>query len=88
MYVVYRAVGILVDILEFLILIRVLFSWFRVGSYNSLFRIVYELTEPILSLARNLIYKIGINTGMLDFSPIVAILILRIIMMVVRAITF
>mgnify|MGYP000468508083 CR=1 FL=1 len=88
MLVIYRALEILIEILEVLILIRIIFSWFRVGFYNPLFRAVYELTEPILSLARNIIYKLGINTGMFDFSPIVAILILRIILSIVRAITF
>ncbi len=88
MLVVYRAISMLVEILELLILVRIIFSWFRVSPYNPIARIVYDLTEPLLSLARNLIYKIGINTGIFDFSPIVAILMLRIILSITRAIIY
>lgn len=88
MLVVYRAISMLVEILELLILVRIIFSWFGVSPYNPIARIVYDLTEPLLSLARNLIYKIGINTGIFDFSPIVAILMLRIILSITRAIIY
>ncbi len=88
MPVIYRAISILVEILELLILVRIILSWFRISPYNPISKVVYELTEPLLSVARNLIYKIGINTGMFDFSPIVAIMILRIILLIVREIIF
>ncbi|MBZ2173945.1 YggT family protein [Schnuerera sp. xch1] len=84
----YRAVGILFNIIEVLILVRIIFSWLRIGPYNPIGRIVYELTEPVLAPAKGLIDKIGINTGMFDFSPIVAILILRAILAVLRTIIF
>lgn len=83
---IYRAIGILFEIIELLILVRIIMSWFRINSYNTFGRIIYELTEPILSLARELINKIGINTGILDFSPIVALLILRLILALIRTI--
>ncbi len=88
MQIVYTAIDTFIEILEFLIFIRIILSWFRIGPYNPISRVIYELTEPILSLARNLIYKTGINTGMFDFSPIIAILILRIIQLVVQRIIF
>lgn len=88
MHILYTAIDTFIEILEFLILVRIILSWFRVGTYNPIFRVIYELTEPILSLARNLIYKIGINTGMFDFSPIVAVLILRIIQIIISQIIF
>ncbi|NLX62041.1 MAG: YggT family protein [Tissierellia bacterium] len=77
MHNVYEAIRILFEIIELLILVRVIMSWLRVSFYSPIGRIVYELTEPILSIARGLIYKIGIDTGMFDFSPIVALLILN-----------
>ncbi|MCF6466448.1 YggT family protein [Clostridium sp. Cult2] len=88
MITLYRALNILFNIIELLILVRIIFSFLRIGPYNPIGRIVYELTEPILSPARELIYKLGIDTGMFDFSPIVAILILRLIIRVVGAILF
>lgn len=88
MLTLYRAISILFDIIELLIVIRIIFSFLRIGPYNPIGRIVYELTEPILSPARELIYRLGIDTGMFDFSPIVAVLILRLILRVIRAILF
>ncbi|HHV46168.1 MAG TPA: YggT family protein [Tissierellia bacterium] len=88
MLTIYRAISILFEIIELLILVRIIMSWFRIGYYNTFGRIVYEMTEPILSFARELINRLGINTGILDFSPIVALLILRLIMTLLRAIVF
>ncbi|NLW22599.1 MAG: YggT family protein [Tissierellia bacterium] len=82
--ILYRAITILFDIIELLIFVRIIFSFLRIDPYNSVGRFVYELTEPILSPARELIYKLGINTGMFDFSPIVAILMLNIISVILR----
>lgn len=88
MFNIYRAISILFEIIELLILVRIIMSWFRIGYNNSLGRIVYELTEPILSIARGLINRLGINTGVLDFSPIIALLILRLILTAIRAIIY
>ncbi len=44
-------------------------SWFR-GPSNGITRFVHEATEPILRIAR----KITPKTGMLDLSPIVAVI--------------
>ncbi|MCF6462717.1 YggT family protein [Clostridium sp. Cult1] len=84
MITLYRALSILFNIIEVLILVRIILSFLRIGPYNPIGRIVYELTEPILAPARELIYKIGIDTGMFDFSPIVAVLILRLILGIIR----
>ncbi len=84
MITLYRALSILFNIIEILILVRIILSFLRIGPYNPISRIIYELTEPILAPARELIYKIGIDTGMFDFSPIVAVLILRLILGIIR----
>lgn len=84
----YRAIDIFFYILEVLIFVRIIFSFLRISPYSPVGRIVYELTEPVLGPARELIYKLGINTGMFDFSPMVAILILRIISSIIKTILF
>ena len=84
----YRALEILVRFLEILILIRIIMSFINFNSNSSITRFVYELTEPVLSPARALIDKLGINTGMFDFSPIVAMLCLRGILNLVDYILF
>lgn len=74
-----RATNIFLNIIEFLIFIRILLSFLNLGVNNNLGRFVYEITEPILAPSRELIYRLGIDTGMLDLSPIISIFILRII---------
>ena len=68
----YQFVDILFNILIFAIVGRALLSWFNVGPSNPIGRILYEITEPILGPMRRVIPMIG----MLDISPIVAILLL------------
>lgn len=88
MLTLYRAINILFNIIETLIFIRIILSFLNIGPYNPIGRFIYELTEPVLGPARELIYKLGINTGMFDFSPLLAILILRIISSILRNILF
>ncbi len=68
----YKFVDLLFNILIFAIVGRALLSWFNVGPGNPIGRILYEVTEPILGPMRRVIPMIG----MLDISPIVAILLL------------
>ncbi len=68
----YRFVDLLFNVLIFAIVGRALLSWFNVGPSNPIGRILYEITEPILGPMRRVIPMIG----MLDISPIVAILLL------------
>ena len=80
----YESIRILLRSLETLILIRIIFSFLNIGRNNLLTNLVYELTEPVLGPARSLIEKIGIRTGMFDFSPVLAVLFLRIISEFIR----
>lgn len=73
------ALNSLKNLIEALLFIRLLLSYINYNFTSFIGNIIYELTEPILSLARNLIDKLGINFGMFDFSYIFAFLILRII---------
>ena len=58
-----------------LIFFRVILSWIRVDlEGNFFFRFIFELTEPMLAPFR----KIG-STGFLDFSPLIAIILLELI---------
>lgn len=86
MVTLYRAINYFFNIIEVLIFVRIIFSYLRIGPYSPIGRVVYELTEPVLFPARELINKLGINTGMFDFSPVLAILILRIISSTIKSI--
>lgn len=84
----YRSLIYLVNLIEILILVRIVMSFINFNGNNAFGRFIYELTEPILAPARALIAKLGINTGMIDFSPIVAMLLLRVILNLTRSIIF
>jgi len=59
------------NLLSVSVFIRILMSWFRISHHdNPLVRFIYQITEPILDFAR----RITPRTGMIDFSPLVAII--------------
>ena len=62
------------QIINMLIIIRVLLSWFNVSSYNQYIRLLYTITEPILAPFRNLLSSF--NMGF-DISPMIAIIVLN-----------
>ena len=60
------------------LLARVLSSWFNIGPNSPFFpimNIIYQVTEPILAPIRRVMPKLG----MLDFSPMVALILLSVI---------
>lgn len=83
MYVIKLALSIFVRIVNSLILVRVLLSFFPNLRYSKISDIIYQLTEPILAPCRALIDKLGFGMGMVDFSPILAYMILRFVQMLV-----
>ncbi len=67
------------------ILARVILSWLpmagvRVDMYHPLIRFLYQITDPILEPIRRFA-----TFGMMDFSPIVALILLEIIQQVLVA---
>ena len=82
MIVLYKAVDILFTLFELAILARVLLSWFRVNPYHPAVAFLYQITEPILRPLRNVIPPLG----MIDISPIVALILMDIIRQIIRAI--
>ena len=65
----------LLQIYSYLILGRVLLSWFIQDPYNKIFQFFQNMTEPVLSPLRRILPSMG---GW-DFSPIVAFLMIDII---------
>ena len=41
------------NILYFLLVIRIILSWFGVNPYNEIVQILYKITEPILAIFRD-----------------------------------
>lgn len=79
MVLLYKSITILLNLIEMLIIVRILFSFLNINKANVVTNFVYEMTEPVLGPARDLIQKLGIKTGMFDFSSLLAILFLRVI---------
>lgn len=79
MILLYKSITILLNLIETLIVIRILFSFLNITQANIITKFVYEMTEPVLGPAKDLMEKLGIKTGMFDFSPLLAILFLRVI---------
>ena len=78
-------VTILFRFLWLAVLARVILSWLpvagvRVDAYNPLIRFLYQVTDPILNPIRR--YA---TFGMMDFSPLVALILLEIIQQVLVA---
>lgn len=65
--------------LTILIFVRCIISWFPIGRDNFILRFVYNITEPILGPIRRLLDKSPIGGYMIDFSPIVAYILLQVI---------
>lgn len=76
MIVLKIALDKLIYIIETLIFIRAILSFIVRDMNNAVFSFIYNVTEPILSPFRELLSKLRIDTGMIDFSPLLAILFL------------
>ena len=81
MHTVATVVSVLIQVYEFLLLIRVLLSWVNVDPYRPVIDhpvvdILQRVTDPVLAPLRRLIPPIG---GAVDISPVVALIILEVL---------
>jgi len=63
-----------------LVLGRVLVSWLDTGRSSQLSAFLFAATEPILAPIRRLLPQ----TGMLDLSPMIVLLVLSVVLQAVR----
>ena len=73
------AVNVIFQVAALAILARVILSWLpmagvRIDPFHPLIRLLYQITDPILDPIRRFA-----TFGMMDFSPIVALILLEII---------
>ncbi|HET9104094.1 MAG TPA: YggT family protein, partial [Solirubrobacteraceae bacterium] len=64
--------NLVLTVLEFAIIGRALISWFDPTMSSSISRILVQITEPIIAPLRRVLP----TAGMMDFSPLVAILLI------------
>jgi len=79
MQAIYRALIILIRIIEIFIFIRVLFNLLGVSMGSPIVGFIYEMTEPIIGPCRKLLYKLGLGGRMFDFSPALALVLLNVL---------
>lgn len=60
------------NVLYFLLVVRIILSWFGVNPYNEIVQILFKITEPILAPFK----RLPLHIGMVDFSPIIAFIVL------------
>ena len=68
-------ITIFATVLTWAIIVRVLLSWFSIGGAQPVFRLLMEITEPVLAPIRRVLP----SAGMLDFSPLIALVLINVI---------
>ncbi len=83
MSAVYNAINLILKIFEAALLIRVIISWLPVSRNNRAVDLLYAITEPVLAPIRNMLSRSSIMNNsmfsMMDFSPIVAFLLIGVL---------
>ena len=81
---IYTLINNAFNLLQMLIMARVVLSWVPHNPYNQLIQLLYQVTEPILRPIRD---TLPVQSGGIDFSPIVVFFLLgfakKILLMVV-----
>ena len=71
---------IITDVLSLAIFLRALISFLPIQTPNNfLIALIYQVSEPVLSLIRPIIPR----TGMIDITPMVAIITLQVIQTII-----
>ncbi len=72
---IYSLINFIFEILNLILIIRIILSWVPHNRYHPIINFIYEITEPILKPFRNMINPIqGI-----DISPIIVFILLRLL---------
>ncbi len=73
---------LLFTVLSFAIIARALISWLPIDPYHPIVQFLYQITEPILVPLRRVVPPLG----MMDITPIVAIILLNVLQAIVHSI--
>lgn len=77
LYNLVRVIDWLINLIVVLIVVRALLSWFPMTEGGSIRSFLDTLTEPVVGPIRGLLNKIKFTRELpIDFSPIIAIMIL------------
>ncbi|MFC1900459.1 YggT family protein [Chloroflexota bacterium] len=76
---IHRFLELLFQALTFCICIRAIMSWIMPGQTNILTKVLHQITEPILAPLRKIIPQFGV----VDLSPMAAVIILQLIIFLI-----
>jgi len=72
-FLLFQVIDMVFNILQIIIIVRVILSWISHNPSNQFIRIIYQVSEPILKPIREILPITGMG---FDFSPIVAFFLL------------
>ena len=64
--------SMLFKVIYFLLVVRIIVSWFQVDSFSEPINMLFKITDPILIPFR----KLPLRVGAIDFSPVVAFIVI------------
>lgn len=80
---VFQILNFILQIFNLLLLARVLISWFpNIDRSNPIVQFLFDITEPVLKPIREMLPP----SGMMDFSPLVAFLIIQVLTVILRSV--
>lgn len=69
----------------FILLARIFMSWIPGLSENPIGQMIYQVTEPVLAPIRGVLQQfLPPSMGMMDFSPIVVIILMNVLQGILR----
>lgn len=74
------AIYLFSEVLSTALLLRALFSWFARDPYSTvgkIYSVLIRFTEPVVAPCRQLLSRF--NTGMIDFSVLLALLLIQVL---------
>jgi len=80
MNILLTAIDSLFTILKFAIIARALVSWLPIDRYHPAIQLLDSITEPILAPLRRVIPPVG----MMDITPIVALILMQVIQALIQ----
>ncbi len=75
-------VDLLVNLYVVILIARVFLPMLGISPYHPVMQVIHRLTEPILGPIRSILPR----AGMLDFSPMVAIILLTVLQAVLNSV--
>ncbi|MGI5874525.1 MAG: YggT family protein [Bacillota bacterium] len=77
-------IDIAFEVYIFILFARVIASWIRLSPYSKVYQFLFSMTEPLLGPIRRLMPK----TSMLDFSPMILMIVLVVIQRLIHALAY